>query len=52
MGLITNILYPVNFSPSCVAMAAYVKGLQLCLGPGFQWFMLSILPSITVSSFT
>jgi nucleotide-binding universal stress UspA family protein len=25
MALITNILYPVDFSPSCVAMAAYVK---------------------------
>ena len=25
MGLIANILFPVNFSPSCVAMAAYVK---------------------------
>ena len=25
MGLITNILFPVDFSPSCVAMAAYVK---------------------------
>jgi nucleotide-binding universal stress UspA family protein len=25
MGLITNILFPVDFSPSCIAMAAYVK---------------------------
>jgi nucleotide-binding universal stress UspA family protein len=25
LGLIANILFPVNFSPSCVAMAAYVK---------------------------
>jgi nucleotide-binding universal stress UspA family protein len=25
MGLITNILFPVDFSPSCVAMGAYVK---------------------------
>jgi nucleotide-binding universal stress UspA family protein len=25
MPLITNILFPVDFSPSCVAMAAYVK---------------------------
>ena len=25
MGLITNILFPVSFSPSCVAMAPYVK---------------------------
>jgi nucleotide-binding universal stress UspA family protein len=25
MALISNILFPVNFSPSCVAMAAYVK---------------------------
>jgi len=25
MGLITNILFPVDFSPSCVAMASYVK---------------------------
>src|ERR1700722_9556915 len=25
MSLITNILFPVDFSPSCIAMAAYVK---------------------------
>jgi len=25
MALITNILYPVDFSPSCVAIAPYVK---------------------------
>jgi len=25
MGIIENILFPVDFSPSCVAMAAYVK---------------------------
>jgi nucleotide-binding universal stress UspA family protein len=25
MGLITNILFPVDFSPSCIAMALYVK---------------------------
>jgi universal stress protein A len=25
MSLIANILYPVDFSPSCIAMAAYVK---------------------------
>ncbi|MFZ0761323.1 MAG: universal stress protein [Candidatus Sulfotelmatobacter sp.] len=25
MGLITNILFPVDFSPSCIAMAPYVK---------------------------
>jgi len=25
MGLITNILFPVDFSPSCAAMGAYVK---------------------------
>jgi nucleotide-binding universal stress UspA family protein len=25
MGLIENILFPVNFSPSCIAMAPYVK---------------------------
>lgn len=25
MGLITNILFPVNFSPSCFAMGAYVR---------------------------
>src|SRR5271170_6146980 len=25
MALIKNILFPVNFSPSCIAMAAYVK---------------------------
>src|SRR5277367_1674143 len=25
MAMITNILFPVDFSPSCVAMAAYVK---------------------------
>jgi nucleotide-binding universal stress UspA family protein len=25
MGLITNILFPVDFSPSCIAMAAYVR---------------------------
>lgn len=25
MGLITNILFPVDFSPSCIAMSAYVK---------------------------
>ncbi len=25
MGLITNILFPVDFSSSCIAMAPYVK---------------------------
>jgi nucleotide-binding universal stress UspA family protein len=25
LGLITNILFPVDFSPSCLAMGAYVK---------------------------
>ena len=25
MGMITNILFPVDFSPSCIAMGAYVK---------------------------
>ena len=25
MGLITNILFPVSFSPSCIALAAYVR---------------------------
>jgi len=25
MGLITNILFPVDFSPSCAAMGPYVK---------------------------
>src|SRR3977135_391388 len=32
MALITNILYPVDFSPSCVAMAAYVKRAAALLG--------------------
>ena len=31
MALIKNILYPVDFSPSCVAMAAYVKRASLVL---------------------
>ena len=25
MGPVTNILFPVDFSPSCIAMGAYVK---------------------------
>jgi hypothetical protein len=25
VGLITNIFFPVNFSPSCIAMGAYFK---------------------------
>jgi nucleotide-binding universal stress UspA family protein len=32
MSLITSILYPVDFSPSCVAMAAYVKRAATLLG--------------------
>jgi len=32
MSLIANILYPVDFSPSCVAMAAYVKRAASVLG--------------------
>ena len=32
MSLIANILYPVDFSPSCVAMAAYVKRAASLLG--------------------
>src|SRR5271170_1476626 len=32
VGLITNILFPVNFSPSCIAMAAYVKRAAAVLG--------------------
>jgi nucleotide-binding universal stress UspA family protein len=32
MSLIANILYPVDFSPSCVAMAAYVKRAAALLG--------------------
>lgn len=32
MALISNILYPVNFSPSCIAMAAYVKRAAGILG--------------------
>lgn len=32
MGVIENILYPVDFSPSCVAMAAYVKRAAILLG--------------------
>jgi hypothetical protein len=32
MGLITNILFPVDFSSSCVAMAAYVKRAATLLG--------------------
>jgi nucleotide-binding universal stress UspA family protein len=32
MSLIANILYPVAFSPSCVAMAAYVKRAAALLG--------------------
>lgn len=32
MGLITNILFPVDFSPSCAAMAAYVKRAGALLG--------------------
>ena len=32
MALISNILFPVDFSPSCVAMAAYVKRAAALLG--------------------
>jgi hypothetical protein len=32
MGLITNILFPVDFSPSCIAMAAYVKRAAILFG--------------------
>ena len=32
VALITNILFPVDFSPSCVAMAAYVKRAATLLG--------------------
>jgi nucleotide-binding universal stress UspA family protein len=32
MSLIANILYPVDFSPSCLAMAAYVKRAAALLG--------------------
>jgi nucleotide-binding universal stress UspA family protein len=32
VSLIANILYPVDFSPSCVAMAAYVKRAAALLG--------------------
>jgi nucleotide-binding universal stress UspA family protein len=32
MSLITSILYPVDFSPSCVAMAAYLKRAAALLG--------------------
>jgi nucleotide-binding universal stress UspA family protein len=32
MSLITSILYPVDFSPSCIAMAAYVKRAAALLG--------------------
>ena len=34
MSLIAHILYPVDFSPSCVAMAAYVKRAAVLLGAG------------------
>jgi nucleotide-binding universal stress UspA family protein len=34
MSLIASILYPVDFSPSCVAMAAYVKRAAALLGAG------------------
>ena len=32
MSVITRILYPVDFSPSCIAMAAYVKRAAALLG--------------------
>ncbi|MGP8253484.1 MAG: universal stress protein [Terracidiphilus sp.] len=32
MGLISNILFPVDFSPSCVAMAPFVKRSAVLLG--------------------
>jgi len=32
MGLIANILFPVDFSPSCIAMAPYVKRAATLLG--------------------
>jgi len=32
MGLIANILFPVDFSPSCIAMAPYVKRAAILLG--------------------
>jgi hypothetical protein len=32
MSLIANILYPVDFSPSCIAMSVYVKRAAALLG--------------------
>ena len=32
MGLIANILFPVDFSPSCAAMGVYVKRAAALLG--------------------
>src|SRR5258708_20548455 len=32
MSMIQNILFPVDFSPSCVAMAAYVKRAAVIFG--------------------
>jgi nucleotide-binding universal stress UspA family protein len=34
VGLITNILFPVSFSPSCIAMGAYVKRAASLFGAG------------------
>ena len=34
MGLITHILFPVDFSPSCVAMGPYVKRAAALLDAG------------------
>ncbi len=34
MGLIKNILFPVDFSPSCIAMGAYVKRAASMFGAG------------------
>jgi hypothetical protein len=52
MAPITNILFPVDFSASCVAMAPYVKREATLFGAKVSQCMCSTPPATTVSNFT
>jgi nucleotide-binding universal stress UspA family protein len=47
MALISNILYPVDFSPSCISMAAYVKRAAVLLGA-----RVSLVHVVNLASYT
>jgi hypothetical protein len=52
MSSIANILYPVDFSHSCISMAAYVKReRRLCLGQRFHLFMSPVQAATTACNF-